>query len=104
MAADDIAPLQIGDFDRIDATADPARYVEWMNRQRGDHRDRALSELAIGRTDVVLDLGCGTGVDLGSDATDAGAAVGIDVSPTMAVTTRSKVPNAPVSVSAIKPT
>jgi hypothetical protein len=58
--------LQIGDFDRVDTTDDPDRYVRWMDRQRGSHTDRALTELDLHGSDVVLDVGCGTGIDLAS--------------------------------------
>ena len=90
--------LQVGDFDRIDTTDDPGRYVTWMDRQRGSQRDRALVELDLHSSDVVLDVGCGTGVDLDGIAASARVAVGLDLSTTMAVTARSRAPDAVVVV------
>ena len=90
--------LQVGHFDGVDSTEEPGRYVEWMDHQRGSHRDHALAELELSRTDVVLDIGCGTGVDLHALADVTPVAVGIDLSMTMAAAARSRAPNAAVVV------
>ena len=57
-------PIQLGDFDRVDTTGRPERYVRWMDRQQGPYTERVLVELDLRDSDVVLDVGCGTGVDL----------------------------------------
>ena len=92
------APLQVGDFDRVDAAADPGAYVEWMDRQRRGHRDTALDALNLHDSDVALDLGCGTGVDLESMIARTRCAIGLDLASTMAAATRARVSDSSVAV------
>jgi SAM-dependent methyltransferase len=94
----DDADLQVGDFDRVDSTEDPRRYIDWMDRQRSSHGDRALDQLDLGPSDVVLDLGCGTGVDLRGVAAITTLALGVDRSRTMADAARSRAPDASIIV------
>ena len=91
------SPLQLGDFDRVDATEDPARYVEWMQRQRRPRTDPAFDALAVGPDDVVLDVGCGPGIELGAMAERARLAVGVDLSSTMTAAAASKAPRSSVA-------
>ena len=69
--------LQLGDFNRVDATDDPAGYVEWMRRQQRPRRDRELEALGVGPDDVVLDVGSGPGIELRALAEAARPAVGV---------------------------
>jgi SAM-dependent methyltransferase len=94
IAANEGEPIQLGDFDRVDSTDQPERYVRWMDRQRGSHTERALVELDLHDSDVVLDVGCGTGVDLANLAGRTRVAVGLDLSVTMANAARSRAPDA----------
>jgi SAM-dependent methyltransferase len=88
-------PLQLGAFDDVDASAEPARYVEWMESQLRPTRDRVLDWLAVGDDDPVLDVGCGPGLELRALSEAAGLGVGIDRSATM---TAAAVVNAPSAV------
>ena len=56
--------VQVGDFDNVDATADPSAFVEWMKHQRRTAPADALGVLNLREHDVVLDIGCGVGTDL----------------------------------------
>jgi SAM-dependent methyltransferase len=94
IAAAEGEPIQLGDFDRVDTTDRPERYVRWMDRQRGSYTERALIELGLDDSDVVLDVGCGTGVDLANLAARTRIAVGLDLSVTMANAARSRAPDA----------
>lgn len=82
---DDPGPaILVGEFDDVDAAADPRRFATWMDHQRRGTGDPLLTALGIGTGDAALDLGCGTGVDLAAMATRTARAVGVDRSATMA--------------------
>lgn len=81
---DDPGPaILVGEFDDVDAAADPRRFATWMDHQRRGAGDPLLTALGIGTGDAALDLGCGTGVDLAAMATRTVRAVGVDRSATM---------------------
>ena len=90
-------PLQLGDFDRVDTTEDPARYVEWMRRQLRPATDHALDALGLGPDAVVLDVGCGPGIELRAMSERAQCAVGIDMSSTMAAAAAEHAPGSTVA-------
>jgi len=89
--------IDVGQFDHLDESAAPTDFVEWMEHQRRAGSDRALDLLGLGDHDRVLDVGCGTGVDLEALAQRAGHAIGIDRSFTMANATRARQHVGPVS-------
>jgi SAM-dependent methyltransferase len=89
--------LQLGDFDRVDTTEDPARYVEWMKRQQRPRRDPAFDALGVGPGTVVLDVGCGPGIELAAMAEHARLAVGVDLSATMTAAAASHAPGSSVT-------
>lgn len=89
-------PLQLGDFDKVDASAQPARYVEWMQSQVRPARDRVLERLDVDAGDAVLDVGCGPGLELRALIDVARLSVGIDVSATMTAAAVANAPGAPV--------
>jgi SAM-dependent methyltransferase len=88
--------LQLGDFDRVDTTDEPGRYLEYMRRQPRPRTDRALDALGIGPDDVVLDVGCGPGIELRAMAERARLAVGLDLSATMAAGAAANAPGTAV--------
>jgi SAM-dependent methyltransferase len=90
-------PLQLGDFDRVDTTEDPTRYVEWMRSQVRPRRDREFEALAVGPDDVVLDVGSGPGIELRALAAAASLAVGVDLSVTMTAASAAHAPGASVA-------
>lgn len=90
--------IQVGDFDRVQATPDPRRYVEWMDRQRALGADRALDKLRLAADGAVLDVGCGPGVDLDALASRTRLAVGIDLADAMVRQAHIRVPTASVAV------
>lgn len=79
--------LQVGDFDRVDASGEPEAFIEWLDAERRLRSGRdALDALTLESSEHVLDVGCGPGADLraisdlvGSD----GLVVGIDLSRAM---------------------
>lgn len=78
--------MSIGDWANIDTGASPDPYVAYLDRAR----DRMLHwkflsyrRLGLGRGDLVLDIGCGTGDDVRDLAAlvgSSGLAVGVDAS------------------------
>lgn len=82
--------IDVGQFGHLDGSSAPADFVRWMEHQRRAGSDQALDLLGLGDHDRVLDIGCGTGVDLEALGQCAGHAVGIDRSSTMAGATRSR--------------
>lgn len=83
----DVPLVDVGGFDRVDASASAEDYVAWMAHQRQGLADGGLDALGLAPGDRVLDLGCGPGVDLagltGRVGPD-GLAVGLDRSAAMA--------------------
>ncbi len=90
-------PLQLGDFDRVDTTEDPTRYVEWMRRQIRPRTDHALTALALGPDAVVLDVGCGPGIELRAMVERARFTIGVDLSATMASAAAENAPGSAVA-------
>lgn len=90
--------LPVGDFDSIESSSDPGRFVEWMRHQRAYGADRALSLLELTDSDSVLDIGCGPGADLEKMNQQARSAVGVDLSETMIKAAQGRVPTAKVLI------
>ncbi len=91
--------IQVGDFDRVEATHNPQQFVEWMARQRENSEPHvAIDQLRLTDADRVIDIGCGPGADLAVFAGRARLAVGMDRADTMARAARTQVPTAPVVV------
>jgi SAM-dependent methyltransferase len=76
--------IDVGGFDAVDGSAGPERYAAWMDRQRAGVGDPMLGALDLGPDDDVLDIGCGTGVDLAAIAPLVRRTVGVDRSQAMA--------------------
>lgn len=83
MSFGDVPSIDVGGFDRVDSAADPENFLRWMRHQRRAGADPLLEALAVDGHDVVLDVGCGTGIDLAALAGQARCAVGIDRSAAM---------------------
>lgn len=76
---DPAAPLiDVGGFDKVDASPAPEEYTRWMSHQRRHGSDGLIDRLGLDPASRVLDLGCGTGVDLQRMAGLGGTCVGID--------------------------
>jgi hypothetical protein len=43
--------LPVGDFDRVQSSTDPGRFVEWMRHMRTHGADRALGHLELTASD-----------------------------------------------------
>ncbi len=82
--------IDVGQFDHLDESTAPTDLVKWMEYQRRAGSDRALDLLGLDDQDWVLDIGCGTGVDLEALARRAGHAIGIDRSFRMVSATRTR--------------
>lgn len=76
--------IDVGGFDNVDSSATPEDYARWMAHQRVWGADRAIARLELDSTSRVLDLGCGTGIDLRKMAELTGRCVGVDRSLAMA--------------------
>jgi ubiquinone/menaquinone biosynthesis C-methylase UbiE len=75
--------INVGAFDRVDSEANASAFAIWMSAQRRAMKDPTLRLLELSSNDRVLDVGCGSGHDLGR-MYDAGAqAIGIDLSHAM---------------------
>ena len=90
--------LPVGDFDRVQSSADPGRFVEWMCHQRAYGSDRALGLLELTERDAVIDVGCGPGADLELMHRQARSAVGVDLSESMVKAALRRVPDAKVLI------
>lgn len=82
-------------FDRVDAAADAARYVEYLDAQAATpfwrERKRATIEaLGLAPGMRALDVGCGTGDDVRAMAARCGDAVGVDASSVLIEEARSR--------------
>jgi len=76
--------IDVGHFDAVDRSASPGQFAAWMDHQRAQAADRAFAPLSIESGEAVLDIGCGTGVDLDAVAGLTQRATGVDLSRTMA--------------------
>lgn len=56
--------VDVGAFDRVDASGTADALVAWMAHQRRGGADDALEVLDVDDGDRVLDVGCGPGADL----------------------------------------
>lgn len=83
--------IDVGGFDRVDASTNPQDYARWMAHQRLPGADRAIARLDLLPESRVLDVGCGTGVDLLQMSEPAGTCIGIDRSLAMADRSREAV-------------
>lgn len=83
--------IDVGGFSDVDATGDPSAFATWMAHQRRFGPDRALDLLELHDDQRVLDLGCGSGADLGALRGRAGHAFGLDRSFEMATTARTSI-------------
>lgn len=88
----------MGAFDQVDTSTESTDFARWMEHQRSAGADRALDLLESTPHSRVLEIGCGTGVDLTNIAQRAGHAVGIDRSVSMARATRARDDLGPASV------
>lgn len=84
MTGSDAPLVDVGRFDRIEATGSANDFAAWMEQQRLGGPDLLIDRLDIGLGDRVLDVGCGPGVDLADIARRGASAVGLDLSATMA--------------------
>lgn len=80
----EVPRIGVGGFDRVDASPTPQHFASWMDHQRACATDHPFDLIDVGPNNAVLDIGCGTGVDLDAAADRVGRAVGIDRSATMA--------------------
>jgi ubiquinone/menaquinone biosynthesis C-methylase UbiE len=80
-----------GTYSDVDHSPDPVGAAEWMDTMCDwpfirAYKARTVELLRVGRGDVLLDVGCGTGHDtraLGAVAGRGGVAIGIDASAVM---------------------
>lgn len=98
MTSENVPLIDVGSFDRVDDAASPEAFIAWMEHQRSKGADRALDSLQLTGDDLVLDIGCGTGVDLQALSLQAGHAIGIDYSAAMAAAARTRDDTLPTSV------
>ncbi len=78
MTSDTVPLIDVGAFDNLDASSSPEDFVTWMEHQRRAGADRAVDLLRLTGDDRVLDIGCGSGVDLAELSRRCGQAIGID--------------------------
>lgn len=93
--------VDVGAFDRVDATGVAEDFVAWMAHQRQGGPDAGIAALGLTDGDRVLDLGCGPGVDLAGLAVPVaptGLAVGLDRALAMAGAARTTAPAAALVV------
>lgn len=83
MAGEAVPQIDVGGFDSVDSSSSPERFASWMDHQRAQVDDRLLVSLDLNPDDVVLDIGCGTGIDLDAVSSRTRRAVGIDLSEAM---------------------
>lgn len=98
MTSGDVPSIDVGGFDRVDRSAHPENFVRWMRHQRRAGADPLLEALGVGGHDVVLDVGCGTGIDLAALAGHARWAVGVDLSVAMVAGVRDQAPGTAAAV------
>lgn len=91
MASREVIGIDVGQFDRVDRADDSDAFVRWMEQQRRLGPDLLVERLALDESSVVLDVGCGPGVDLGDLGSRSGLAVGIDRSVSMVEAARNRV-------------
>ena len=84
MTSEEVPFINVGAFDRVEASGEATKFVEWMSHQRRRGSDPTLHLLDLNHDDVVLDVGCGPGTDLATTARSARLAIGIDRSASMA--------------------
>jgi SAM-dependent methyltransferase len=76
---DHAAPLiDVGGFDKVDSSSAPDDYARWMAHQRRHGADGSIDRLELHPGSRVLDLGCGTGIDLQAMTRLAGSCIGVD--------------------------
>jgi ubiquinone/menaquinone biosynthesis C-methylase UbiE len=90
MVGESVPKIDVGGFDGVDGSHAPDEFAAWMTHQRARTGDRLFAALDVGVDDAVLDIGCGTGVDLDAVAGLTARATGIDLSETMARTARDR--------------
>jgi len=93
--------VDVGAFDRVDASGAADDLVAWMARQRSPGADRGVAALGLATGDRVLDVGCGPGADLvalGAAVGPGGRAVGVDRAVAMASVARTTAPASPLVV------
>ena len=86
MGEQEIIAVDVGQFDQVDRRDDASAFVRWMEQQRRHGPDLLVERLDLGTESVVLDVGCGPGVDLAELGSRSGFAVGIDRSEQMVTT------------------
>ena len=84
MSEKDIIAVDVGQFDDVDRSEDASAFVRWMEQQRRHGPDLLVDRLNLTRDSVVLDVGCGPGLDLAELGARSGFAAGIDRSTPMA--------------------
>jgi ubiquinone/menaquinone biosynthesis C-methylase UbiE len=62
----------------------------------GDYKQRLLTAMEVGRGHVVVDIGCGPGIDLRSLAATGAEVIGVDREPAMIAEARRRAPGADV--------
>ncbi|MDY7102429.1 MAG: methyltransferase domain-containing protein [Actinomycetota bacterium] len=98
MSSDPVPLIDVGAFGRVDDERDAEAYVRWMDHQRRAAPDHTVDLLAPGSDTRVLDLGCGTGVDLVALCERTSRATGLDRSTTMARAARRRTAGSGASI------
>ncbi len=91
VASREVIGIDVGQFDRVDRADDSDAFVRWMEQQRRLGPELLVERLALEESSVVLDVGCGPGVDLRELGSRAGLAVGVDRSTSMVDAARNRV-------------
>ncbi len=91
VASREVIGIDVGEFDQVDRTDDADAFVRWMEQQRRLGPELLVERLALDDSSVVLDVGCGPGVDLRELGSRSGLAVGIDRSTSMVGAARNRV-------------
>ena len=91
MTDKDIIAVDVGQFDDIDRSEDAGAFVRWMEQQRRHGPDLLVDRLDLNDDSVVLDIGCGPGVDLAELGARSRFAAGIDRSKPMVTTASERV-------------
>lgn len=95
VSENDVIAVDVGQFDNVDRSEDASAFVRWMEQQRRHGPDVLVDRLSLNSDSVVLDIGCGPGVDLAELGARSRLSVGIDRSKSMVARASARVVGLP---------